>query len=150
MGRPRSFKMVFLLKTAPWEDLATGFLFVFLRLFCSKRCFPNGRSYRPCSGLILTSTLTLGWYLHAVGVVSYCAWLAVAAVADGGNSACFKNIPGCCQGAYFKTKTVFANYRDSHYKDKRVIQLFYLCTGNYYTGKVASLYWNRPQCTANH
>ena len=36
-------------------------------------------------------------------------------------------------------------YKDSHYKDSTVIRLSYFCNGNFYIGKMASLYWNNPK-----
>ena len=35
-------------------------------------------------------------------------------------------------------------YMNSHYKDKTILGLSYICNGNPYTVIAASLYWNKP------
>ena len=41
----------------------------------------------------------------------------------------------------FQCKDHLSRYRHSHYKDERVMKLYYLCNKNSYTGKTTSLYW---------
>ena len=38
-------------------------------------------------------------------------------------------------------KDRLSKYEDLHYKDKRVVRPSHLYNGNFYTGKIASLYW---------
>ena len=65
----------------------------------------------------------------------------------------FHNIPGPC--LYIKR---LSWYMDSHCKDETVVRPSYLCNGNRYTGKTASLYWEYrislaagyPHCKNSH
>ena len=48
-------------------------------------------------------------------------------------------------GDWFSIKMLSYQYRDSHYKDKTVLRLSYLCNGSPYTGETVFVYWIGPQ-----
>ena len=45
---------------------------------------------------------------------------------------------------WFNIKTPSCRYLDFHYKDETVVRPYYLCNGNFYTGKMVTLYWIVP------